>query len=86
MSRSNCRREWSVILSSRSGNLERTLPSLLVSTGWKGIAAHTNTTAMNVSFFFLIMVLVGLGAMTNWMKEVVFLLVTSVLLWGAMVM
>lgn len=41
---------------------------------------------MNVSFFFLIMVLVGLGAMTNWMKEVVFLLATSVLLWGAMVM
>lgn len=41
---------------------------------------------MNVSFFFLIMVLFGLGAMTNWKGEVIFLLVTSVLLWGAMVL
>lgn len=41
---------------------------------------------MNISFFLLIMVLFGLAAMTNWKGEVIFLLVTSTLLWGAMVM
>lgn len=41
---------------------------------------------MNVAFFLLILVLIGLGFLTQWNLNVVLLLTSSVVLWGAMVL
>ncbi|KAI9638812.1 ER protein Pkr1-domain-containing protein [Dioszegia hungarica] len=40
--------------------------------------------AMNVSFFFLILVLFALAFLTSWNKHVLFLLGVTTLLWAAM--
>lgn len=39
---------------------------------------------MNVSFFFLILVLFALAFLTSWNKHVLFLLGVTTLLWAAM--
>ncbi|BEJ13489.1 hypothetical protein CspHIS471_0306630 [Cutaneotrichosporon sp. HIS471] len=41
--------------------------------------------AMNVCFFLLAITLVGLAAITNWDWHVLALLITSIILWAAMV-
>ncbi|KLT45819.1 hypothetical protein CC85DRAFT_239911 [Cutaneotrichosporon oleaginosum] len=40
---------------------------------------------MNVCFFLLLITLFGLAAITNWDKHVLALLVTSTILWAAMI-
>lgn len=40
---------------------------------------------MNICFFLLLITLFGLAAITNWDKHVLALLVTSTVLWAAMV-
>jgi archaellum biogenesis protein FlaJ (TadC family) len=42
------------------------------------------STAMNISFFFLILVLFALAFLTSWNPHVLLLLGVTTLLWGAM--
>jgi hypothetical protein len=48
------------------------------------VIAHSSCPAMNVSFFFLILVLFALAFLTSWNKHVLFLSGVTTLLWAAM--